>query len=93
MSATACPLGCVSPLEGPLGTRVRWRDGCAIAKRLGEARLAGGERAVAAAALLDPWEVAAEEFHAAAHGTNPKARAPVKQWFWSWKRRAEELLG
>ena len=92
MGATVCPLGCTSPLEGPLGTRVRWRDGCGIAKRLGEARLAGGQRAVDAAALLSPWEGAAEEFHAAAHG-NPEARAPVKQWFWSWARRAEELLG
>ena len=92
MSATTCPMGCASPLGGPLGTRVRWRDGCAIAKRLAVARLAGGERATDADALLAPWETAAEGFHGAAHGT-PEARAPVKQWFWSWKRRAEELLG
>ena len=91
VSVTACPLGCASPLEGPLGTRVRWRDGCDIARRLGEARLAGGGRAADAAALLTPWEGAAEEFHAAAHG-NPEARVPVKQWYWSWRRRAEELL-
>ncbi|MYA40483.1 MAG: hypothetical protein F4Z31_01640 [Gemmatimonadetes bacterium] len=91
MSATACPLGCASPLEGPLGIRVRWRDGCNIAKRLGAAKLAGGSRAADAVALLMPWEEIADEFHDAAHG-NPKAREPVKQWFWSWKRRAEELF-
>ena len=85
-------MGCASALEGPLGTRVRWRDGCNLAKRLAAARLSGGQRAADAAALLLPWEASAEEFHAAAHG-NTEARAPVKQWFWSWKRRAEELLG
>lgn len=91
MSATACPLGCTSPLEGPLGLRVRWRQGCALAKQLGKAKLAGGSRAADAVALLSPWEEIADEFHSAAHGT-PQAREPVKQWFWSWKRRAEELL-
>ena len=71
---------------------MRWRAGCEIARRLAALRLAGGRRAADAAALLSPWEAAVAEFHDAVHG-KPEAREPAKQWFWSWKRRAEELLG